>query len=257
MYIEYDGEATVLFGDIVGFTALSSSCTAKQLVVLLNKIFGEFDKLAQKNHCEKIKVLGDCYYCVAGVLVPRSDHARCCVTMGLDMIDALEKHAKATGVNISMRVGVHTGGIISGVLGINKFQFDVWSRAVTTGNLLESSGVPGRVHISGTTLTHLDGVFNVEPRVFGQGERPDALQGLSTYLVVGHTDRAASQSTGHDDLRIAFDSMCDEGQPYITVDSFGRGTYAGDNRNHTSRLVAVDPTPQARQPVQQPFLTPW
>ena len=71
------------FADIVGFTVLASQCTAQELVRLLNELFGRFDQLASDNHCLRIKILGDCYYCVSGLPDPRSDHAHCCVEMGL------------------------------------------------------------------------------------------------------------------------------------------------------------------------------
>ena len=80
---------SILFADICGFTLLSSQCTAKELVQLLNELFARFDNLASENHCLRIKILGDCYYCVSGIPEPRSDHAHCCVEMGLDMIDAI------------------------------------------------------------------------------------------------------------------------------------------------------------------------
>lgn len=80
---------SILFADIVGFTVLASQCTAQELVRLLNELFGRFDQLANDNHCLRIKILGDCYYCVSGLPEPRSDHAHCTVEMGLDMIDAI------------------------------------------------------------------------------------------------------------------------------------------------------------------------
>ncbi|XP_073943375.1 uncharacterized protein [Choristoneura fumiferana] len=83
------GYVLILFADIVGFTVLASQCSAQELVRLLNELFGRFDQLASDNHCLRIKILGDCYYCVSGLPEPRSDHARCTVEMGLDMIDAI------------------------------------------------------------------------------------------------------------------------------------------------------------------------
>ena len=80
---------SILFADICGFTALSSQCTAQELVQLLNELFARFDRLAAENHCLRIKILGDCYYCVSGLPDVRSDHAHCCVEMGMDMIEAI------------------------------------------------------------------------------------------------------------------------------------------------------------------------
>lgn len=80
---------SILFADIVGFTVLASQCSAQELVRLLNELFGRFDQLANDHHCLRIKILGDCYYCVSGLPEPRADHATCAVEMGLDMIDAI------------------------------------------------------------------------------------------------------------------------------------------------------------------------
>ncbi|RZF48726.1 hypothetical protein LSTR_LSTR015466 [Laodelphax striatellus] len=89
IYIQRHENVSILFADIVGFTVLASQCTAQELVRLLNELFGRFDQLANDNRCLRIKILGDCYYCVSGLPEPRSDHAHCCVEMGLDMIDAI------------------------------------------------------------------------------------------------------------------------------------------------------------------------
>ncbi|KPJ06154.1 Ca(2+)/calmodulin-responsive adenylate cyclase [Papilio machaon] len=89
IYIQKHEQVSILFADIVGFTVLASQCSAQELVRLLNELFGRFDQLANDNHCLRIKILGDCYYCVSGLPEPRADHARCTVEMGLDMIDAI------------------------------------------------------------------------------------------------------------------------------------------------------------------------
>jgi len=81
---------SILFADICGFTALSSQCTAQELVYMLNELFARFDKLATDNACLRIKLLGDCYYCVSGLPESRPDHAHCAVEMGLDMIEAIK-----------------------------------------------------------------------------------------------------------------------------------------------------------------------
>uniref|UniRef100_A0A6A7G4X1 adenylate cyclase n=2 Tax=Hirondellea gigas TaxID=1518452 RepID=A0A6A7G4X1_9CRUS len=89
IYIMKHDNVSILFADICGFTTLSDQCTAEELVRLLNELFARFDRLANEHHCLRIKLLGDCYYCVSGLPEPRSDHAHCCVEMGLDMIDAI------------------------------------------------------------------------------------------------------------------------------------------------------------------------
>uniref|UniRef100_A0A8C8DJW6 Adenylate cyclase type 3 n=1 Tax=Oryzias sinensis TaxID=183150 RepID=A0A8C8DJW6_9TELE len=184
MYMYRHENVSILFADIVGFTQLSSSCSAQELVKLLNELFARFDKLAAKYHQLRIKILGDCYYCICGLPDYREDHAACSIMMGLAMVEAISYVREKTQTDVDMRVGVHSGTVLGGVLGQKRWQYDVWSTDVTVANKMEAGGIPGRVHISQSTMECLHGEFDVEPG--NGGERCDYLRerGIDTYLVV-------------------------------------------------------------------------
>jgi guanylate cyclase len=149
---------SVLFADIVGFTPLSAEMDPEAMVGQLNTVFTHFDQLANKFGCEKIRTIGDGYMVAAGVPVPRDDHAYALASMALEMLD----YAK-TGP-LSFRLGINSGPVVAGVVGISKFQYDLWGDTVNIASRMESHGEPDRIQISEATYRLIKDDFNTTLR---------------------------------------------------------------------------------------------
>lgn len=159
----YD-EATVLFADIVGFTPLSAKLTPHALVERLNEVFTAFDAKCAALELEKIKTIGDAYMVVGGVPERRADHAVAVVKMALAMREVLAEQRERHGDSLDVRIGVHSGPVVAGVIGTRKFAFDVWGDTVNTASRMESHARPGHVQISDHTRALVEGHFELEDR---------------------------------------------------------------------------------------------
>lgn len=179
-------EVTVLFADIVSFTELTRNTPATVLVNLLNRIFSEFDQLTDRYGLEKIKTIGDAYMAVAGLPDVRDDHARAIASMALDMQQAItrlnDQMADQLSQPLALRIGIHTGPVIAGVIGLKKFAYDLWGDTVNTASRMEAYSLPGKIQVTRATYTCLKADFQLEERgpitVKGKGT-------MTTYWLLG------------------------------------------------------------------------
>jgi class 3 adenylate cyclase len=156
--------ATVLFADIVGFTEISHHVSPVELVNLLNEIFSQFDYLAEKYQLEKIKTIGDAYMIVGGLPFPRKDHAQAVAKMALSMLETINIFNEKMGYDFKMRIGINSGEVVAGVIGIKKFIYDLWGDTVNIASRMESHGIPNKIQITQTTYNLLKNEFICEER---------------------------------------------------------------------------------------------
>lgn len=173
-------EVTVLFADLVDFTRLSGKISPTELVSLLNEIFSRFDRLVERYGLEKIKTIGDSYMVVGGLPVPRSDHAEAVAEFALAMQQEIEEFNQLKKQKFIMRIGINTGAVVAGVIGIKKFIYDLWGDAVNIASRMESHGIPGFIQVSSSTYELLKEKYVLEKRgiieIKGKGE-------MTTYLL--------------------------------------------------------------------------
>ena len=155
-------DVTILFSDLVGFTKMSSQTSATDLVKLLNDLFTRFDKRADALGVEKIKTIGDAYMAVAGLPIPRPDHAQLCAELALGMFDDLKAFNQENGKELDMRIGLNSGPVVAGVIGFTKFSYDLWGNTVNTASRMESTSKPGRVQVSPATYEAIKDDFTLE-----------------------------------------------------------------------------------------------
>ena len=181
--------ASVLFADLKGFTVLASQRSPEQIVTLLDRIFTEFDALAREHGLEKIKTIGDAYMAAAGLPLPQPDHVVRAARMALGMVQKLKTLRDELAADLDLRVGVHAGKVVAGVIGSTKFAYDIWGDTVNVASRLESHGAPGRVHVSEDFRRALPATFECEERgpieVKGKGT-------MQTYWLIA--ERASGRS---------------------------------------------------------------
>jgi adenylate cyclase len=175
-------DVSVLFADIVGFTKMSARMAPDRVVAMLNELFCKFDDLADDHGLEKIKTIGDCYMVAGGLPVPRADHAEAVTDMALAMLAAVHEYGQCAGEPLDVRIGIHSGPVVAGVIGKRKFIYDLWGDTVNTASRMESHGVPGTIQISEETQRLLAGKYKLQQRgtieVKGKGA-------MATWLVDG------------------------------------------------------------------------
>ncbi|GAB0100963.1 Adenylate cyclase [Sergentomyia squamirostris] len=183
-YAETHDDVSILYSDVVNYTKMTTKLKVKPLVETLHELFVKFDQASEENGVLRIKFLGDCYYCVAGVPARNANHARSCVDLGLRMIRDIQEVRQKRDLDINMRIGIHSGSIISGIIGACKWQYDIWSKDVVIANKMESTGEPGMLHITQQTLSLLRG--NYVYREGTEKAKNDAMlkeHGIKTFLI--------------------------------------------------------------------------
>lgn len=177
---ERHNSVSVLFADIVGFTPFAGKLKAEQVVSMLDEVFTTFDRLCDQHGIEKIKTIGDAYMAAGGVPKGDGPHLKNIVMLGLDMLDASRQVSFGAETELKLRIGIHVGPVIAGVIGRQKFIYDLWGDTVNTAARMESHGVSGRIQVTAAVAEQLAGSFSVEPRgkidIKGKGT-------MSTYLI--------------------------------------------------------------------------
>ena len=157
-------EATVLFADLAGFTGLAATLPASDTVQLLDDIFTRFDRLADRHGIEKIKTIGDAWMAASGVPEPRPDHIEAAADLALEMLEVIGDLRERADPPLRLRIGLHAGPVVAGVIGRHRFSYDLWGDTVNTASRMESHGVPDRIHVTSAVAGRLAGKFEFEPR---------------------------------------------------------------------------------------------
>jgi len=155
-------EVSILFADIVNFTPLAAQIPPLDLVSWLNHIFSEFDRLAEHHRLEKIKTIGDAYMVVGGLPIARPDHAEAVMEMAIAMQATAKTFSRHDDKPFQLRIGINTGTVVAGVIGIRKFSYDLWGDAVNIASRMQSQGAPGQIQVTEETYRYLSDRFHFE-----------------------------------------------------------------------------------------------
>ena len=161
MYFE---DVTIAFADFVGFTLSTEQLPADELVSVLHQYFTAFDNIMKRYNLEKLKTIGDCYMFAGGLPIRNPSHPVDLILAAFEMLRVSEEMAKSGPVAWQLRIGVHTGPVVAGVVGIHKFAFDIWGDAVNLSSRMEASGVPGRINLSPNTYARVKDFFSCQKR---------------------------------------------------------------------------------------------
>lgn len=161
---DHHAEATVLFTDMAGFVAFQRAVSPDDLVGHLHDLFARFDEVVRSHGMEKIKTVGDAYMAVAGVPEPVPDHVARVADAALAIRGTVDRFASAIGHRLAVRIGIDTGPLVAGVIGEEKFSYDVWGDPVTTASRMESHGAPGRIQVTARVRDRLEGRYRFESR---------------------------------------------------------------------------------------------
>ena len=186
-------DMSVLFADVVGFTQISRNMSPSDLVEMLNHVFSLFDRVAERLALEKIKTIGDAYMVAGGLGTDGQGDAERLADMGLEMLELLAKYREETGTDLRIRIGMHTGPAVAGVVGLKKFIYDIWGETVNTASRMESHGVPNRIQVLESTTEKLAGshIFEERGKVDVKG-----IGMLNTYFLTGRRDQQNGAGSG-------------------------------------------------------------
>jgi guanylate cyclase len=177
----YDA-VTVMFADLVNFTKISEKMPPTQLIDLLSQVFLKFDQLAEKYQVEKIKTIGDAYMVISGAPVECKNHAHKIAAMALDMHEALKEVAINTGLDLNMRIGIHTGPVVAGVIGNTKFSYDLWGDTVNVASRMESTCRPDTIQVTQTTQQLIQDAYYFSEKSYVEVKGKGIVE---TYILLG------------------------------------------------------------------------